>query len=166
MTHVMKERIHYAAGPFLCPYCSNQSSLGCVMQDLRSYGASSKKRLLPALLSHFDLTACYMSSILTPFEEQLAEQLLGMGTGEDSEDVLERHSLRACLEEHLRQASCGAAPLLAKGAATMLQRYYEVIWSFSLPGLILVEVQRLLSCSLSDTSSRCLAGTSIITPHK
>ena len=110
----------------LCPYCSHQTRLGCVSQDLRSYGASGKKRLLPALISHFDLTACYMSSTLMSFEEQLAEQLLGMGTGEGSEDVPERDSLRTCLEEHLRQASCSAAPLLSKGAATMLQRYYEV----------------------------------------
>ena len=112
---------------FSCHSCSSQGCLGCTLQDPRSYGASGKKRLLPALLSHFDLTACYMSSTLTPFEEQLAEQLLGMGAGKGSEDVPERHSLRTCLEEHLRQASCSAAPQLSKVAATMLQRYYEVM---------------------------------------
>ena len=62
-----------------------------------------------------------------PYEEQLAEQLLGMHSGEGSEDGPGRHSLRMCLEGHLRKASCGAAPKLSNGAATMLQGYYRVI---------------------------------------
>ena len=79
------------------------------------------------MLSHFDLTACYTSSTLTPFEEQLAEQLLGLHAGEACEDCPQRHSLRMCLAEHLRKASCGAGPALSEGAATMLQGYYQVM---------------------------------------
>lgn len=64
MLRVIETAIQLRCRHVPLPLRSNQLRLGCELQDLRSYGASGKKRLLPALLSHFDLTACYMSSTL------------------------------------------------------------------------------------------------------
>lgn len=105
------------------------------LQDARSTKAASKGRLLPALLSHFDVAASYSAdSSAEGFKERLIRHLLDWQSEGVPAESADRASLRACLEEHLRRAACLTAPELSKKAAVTLKGYYLVSHLMQHPG--------------------------------
>jgi hypothetical protein len=108
----------------------SQCTLNCLacesvaIQNVRSTAPAKKGRLLPALLSHFDLAASYsFDGTSQGFEEGLIRHVLDWQSEGGPADSEDRSSLRVCLEEHLRRAACLEAPKLSNEAAVMLKGY-------------------------------------------